>query len=254
MSETLGAVADYLLAMADDEIILSHRDSEWTGHAPILEEDIAFANIALDEMGHAAVWYAIHADLLGEEPEPYSDQLVFLRSVDDFRCSPLVELPNGDWAFSVLRQYLFDIAEKVRLAGLLSSGLDQLAQAAAKLGPEEAYHERHTRAWVLRLGQGTPESRQRMQAALEALWSFTPGLFEQDPSTRPALQADLVPDANWLRQRWEEEVTPTLDEAGLAIPRGLAPATAGRRRHTDHLAGLLAELQSVARADPMASW
>jgi ring-1,2-phenylacetyl-CoA epoxidase subunit PaaC len=254
LSEPLEALAEYVLAMADDELILSHRDSEWTGHAPILEEDIAFTNIALDEMGHAAVWYTIRAELLGAEPEAYSDRLVFQRSAEDYRCTPLVELPNGDWAFSMLRQYLFDIGEKVRLEGLLSSGHTPIAHAAAKLRPEEAYHERHTRAWVLRLGQGTPESRGRMQAALDGLWSFAPGLFALDPSAEPASQVGLVPDAGRLRQRWEDEVKMTLNEAGLTIPEGVAPVTDGRRKHTEHLAGLLTELQSVARADPIAAW
>lgn len=250
MSGPSHGLSEYVLAMADDELVLSHRDSEWTGHAPILEEDIAFTNIALDEMGHAAVWYAICAQLEGEEPDTFSDRMVFQRPPADFRCAPLVELPNGDWAFSMLRQYLFDIAEKVRLEGLLSSGYAPLAQAAAKLRPEEAYHERHTRSWVLRLGLGTPESNRRMQAALDGLWVFAAGLFEDDLGTDAGV---LVPQASRLRLRWEAEVTRSLREVGLTIPEGMTPVD-GRKQHTEHLAILLEELQSVARTDPMAVW
>jgi ring-1,2-phenylacetyl-CoA epoxidase subunit PaaC len=254
LNEVTTGLAAFVLAMADDELILSHRDSEWTGHAPILEEDIAFTNIALDEMGHAAVWYAICAAIEGAEADGYSDRMVFQRPPADFRCAPLVELPNGDWAFSMLRQYLFDMAEKVRLEGLLTSGHEPLAQAAAKLGPEEAYHQRHTQAWVIRLGQGTSESNRRMQAALDELWAHAMGLFEDDPSSAGAVQARLVPDLAGLRRQWEAEIARCLQEAGLTIPDVMKRPGVGRKLHTEHLGGLLEELQSVARADPTAVW
>lgn len=254
MSEATAGLAAFVLAMADDELILSHRDSEWTGHAPILEEDIAFTNIALDEMGHAAIWYAVCAGLEGAEAEAYSDRMVFQRPPADFRCAPLVELPKGDWAFSMLRQYLFDMAEKVRLEGLLSSQHSPLAQAAGKIRPEEAYHQRHTQAWVIRLGQGTPESNRRMQAALDILWGYAAGLFDLDPEMAGAVRARLVPDLGDLRRQWTGEVTRTLRAAGLTLPEEKMPPETGRKRHTEFLAGLLDELQSVARADPMAVW
>ena len=126
--------------LADDELILGQRDSEWTGHAPILEEDIAFSNIAQDELGHATIWYGLLSELTGEEP----NELVFFRDFDDFRNVTLVELPNGDWAFSMLRQYLFDAFEMVRLSQLLESLYRPVAEAAAKIRMEELYHYRHT--------------------------------------------------------------------------------------------------------------
>jgi ring-1,2-phenylacetyl-CoA epoxidase subunit PaaC len=254
LSEATGGLAAFVLAMADDELVLSHRDSEWTGHAPILEEDIAFTNIALDEMGHSAVWYAICAGIEGAEADAYSDRMVFQRPAADFRCAPLVELPNGDWAFSMLRQYLFDMAEKVRLEALVSSEYAPLAQAAAKLRPEEAYHQRHTQAWVIRLGHGTPESNRRMQVALEALWGYAVGLFEDDPGTAGAVEARLVPETGGLRRQWRAEVSHALHDAGLAVPEGAPLPNTGRKLHTEHLESLLNELQSVARADPTAVW
>ena len=254
MSNALQALAEYVLALADNELILAHRDSEWTGHAPILEEDIAFTNIALDEMGHASVWYSVHASLVGADPESYPDQLVFQRDVADFRCVPLVELPNGDWAFSMLRQYLFDVAEKARLESLLSSGYPSMAQAAAKIRTEEAYHVRHTRAWVIRLGHGTAESKRRMQLALDSLWPYALGLFEPLDAEAEAVEAGLAPASGELRQAWESETRTALDAAGLAAPNVSEPVMGNRRGHTDHLAPLLTELQSVARADPLAAW
>jgi ring-1,2-phenylacetyl-CoA epoxidase subunit PaaC len=157
--------AAYLLALADDELILGHRDSEWTGHAPILEEDIAFANIAQDEIGHASLWYGLVQRLGGAEP----DRLVFFRPPSEYRNAPLVELPKGDWAFSMLRQYLFDAAEAQRLPLLAASAHRPLAEAAAKIRTEEIYHLRHTQAWIERLAQGTAESHGRTQAALDLL-------------------------------------------------------------------------------------
>jgi ring-1,2-phenylacetyl-CoA epoxidase subunit PaaC len=151
-------------------------------------------------------------------------------------------------------QYLFDAAEKVRLESLVSSGYAPHAQAAAKLRPEEAYHERHTRAWVLRLGDGSSESNHRMQRALDGLWGYALTLFEDDPGARPALRAQVVTGGADLRCRWEDEVRATLDLARLVVPEEAGQPPVGRRQHTDHLVGLLEELQSVARSDPTAVW
>jgi ring-1,2-phenylacetyl-CoA epoxidase subunit PaaC len=155
-----------LLAMADDELVLAHRNSEWTGHAPILEEDIAFSNIAQDELGHAGLFYNIIQALTEEVP----DQLVFFREAAEFRNVQMVELPKGDWAFSMVRQYLFDAFEMVRATQLVNSSYRPLADVAAKIRQEELYHYRHTSNWVHRLGLGTEESHGRMQTALDQLW------------------------------------------------------------------------------------
>ena len=182
-------LAEYRLGLGDDEMILAHRNSEWAGHAPILEEDIAFANIALDEMGHAAAWYRLVAELREQSPESYPDELVFGRTTSEFRNMQVVELPNGDWAFSLLRQYLFDALETVRLERLAESEWAPLAETAAKIRPEELYHVRHTEAWVRRLGLGTQESNERMQQAMDELYPYALQFFENGESQPPGLRS-----------------------------------------------------------------
>jgi ring-1,2-phenylacetyl-CoA epoxidase subunit PaaC len=245
------ALANYLLALADDELILAHRNSEWSGHAPILEEDIAFSNIALDEMGHANLWYQRVQDLTGQAP----DELAFFRETAGFRCAQLVELPKGDWAFSMLRQFLFDAAEAVRLPALAASTWLPLAETAAKIRTEEIYHYRHTQAWVKRLGQGTDESRQRLQTALDTLWSYALQLFVP-LSDEAALAAEgLVPTSQQLQPAWEDHIRPILSEAGLIVPATTQPAATDRTRHSEHLPPLLAEMQEVARLEaPGIEW
>jgi len=248
------ALAARLLAMADDELILGHRDSEWCGHAPILEEDIAFANIALDEIGHGVVWYSLLADLCGEDRETYPNRLVYHRGVLDFRCATAVELPKGDWAFSMLRQYLFDAYEKVHLDWLVKSEYRPVAEAAAKIRMEEVYHLRHTRAWVLRLGLGTEESHRRMQTALDQLWPHAMQLFEPEQGEDLLLQACYFPASGELRKSWDAIVVPYLEGASLRLPESPSPATTSREQHTSHLSLLLDGLQEVARAYPDAGW
>jgi ring-1,2-phenylacetyl-CoA epoxidase subunit PaaC len=248
------ALAEYLLTFADDEMVLGHRDSEWTGHAPILEEDIAFANLALDEMGHASLWYRLHAELLGEDPESLPDRLVFHRPASGFLNAPLVELPRGDWAFSMLRQFLFDAAERAWLEGLARSRHAPLAAVARKIQTEERYHDRHTRAWVLRLGLGTQESRARMQRALDALWPYAVELFEARPGEALAASSDVAPESADVRALWLADVVQQLDKATLEPPSETSPTGYGRDRHTPHLAELVAEMQSVAQLEPEGSW
>ncbi len=251
--ELRAALSARLLAMADDELILGHRDSEWCGHAPILEEDIAFANIALDEIGHAIIWYNLLADMEGEEQEAYANYLVYHREVDAFRCAQIVEHPKDDWAFSMLRQYLFDLMEKLRLEALMASKYQPLAEAAAKIRPEEIYHLRHTSAWVRRLGLGTDESNHRMQAALDQLWPLSAQLFERFPYDELLIEAHIYPDMSSVQQEWGQQSCEFLSASGLTIPKD-AFDPAGRTQHTVHLPELLAELQSVARAYPDARW
>lgn len=245
------ALAHYLLALADDELILAHRNSEWTGHAPILEEDIAFANIALDEMGHAQLWYQRVEALTGQTP----DALAFFRAAPAFRCAQLVELPKGDWAFSMVRQYLFDAAETVRLPALAASAWPPLAETAAKIRTEEIYHYRHTAAWVRRLGLGTAESQRRMQAALDSLWPFALQLFVPLPEEGKLFASGLVPPAEAMQAEWEALVVPFMTSSGLGVPAGREPAATNRAIHSDHLPELLAEMQSVARLEaPGTEW
>ncbi len=248
------ALASWLLALADDELILGHRDSEWCGHAPILEEDIAFANIALDELGHATIWYKLLAEVVGEDSNVYPDRLVYRREPADFRNTQFVELPKGDWALTIVRQYLFDAAENVRLEQLTQSQYQPLAAAAAKIRKEEVYHLRHTRAWVRRLGLGTDESHRRMQAALDHLWPYALRLFEPIPGESLLVEARYVPAAKSLRAAWESQVIPYLADSGLAVPEDARAAAAHRDQHTDHLTALLDELREVVRQHPDAKW
>lgn len=246
-------LADYLLALGDDELILGHRVSEWCGHAPILEEDIAFANIALDEIGHARLWYQLVAELRGEAPERYPDQLAFFRPAVEFRALPLLQLPNGDWAFSLLRQYLFDAFEAQRLEGLLESKHAPLAEVAAKIRTEEIYHLRHSRAWIPRLGLGTGESHHRLQAALDELWPYAQGLGVSISGEDELVAAGLVPATGDLFAAWQDEVTEFLNNANLNIPAA-EPGYGDRSQPTKHLEPLLVDMQEVARFDAEAQW
>ena len=241
------ALAEYLIGLGDDELILAHRDSEWAGHAPILEEDIAFANIALDEMGHAAAWYRLAGELLNQSVETYPDELIFVRKPDEFRNIQMVELPNGDWAFSLMRQYLFDSLESVRLNVLAESKWEPLADTAAKIRPEELYHLRHTRSWVRRLGLGTEESNQRMQKALDELYPYALQSF-----TTP--EDEEIPESDMLQSAWDAEIRPVLAESNLEPPEDEDSPVQSRELHTSHLFELVEEMQVVARADIGAQW
>lgn len=244
------ALTQKLLALADDEFILGHRNSEWTGHAPILEEDIAFANIAQDEQGHARIWYGLYSVLTGDDP----DQLTFFRDADAYRNVQMVELPKGDWAFSMLRQYLFDAAELARLPYFLESKYRPLAEAAAKIRPEEIYHYRHTHSWVKRLGLGTEESNRRMQKALDTLWPLALQLFAPLPDETLLVTAAFVPPPDDVRSSWEDIVIPFLQESGLKIESLASRPQIQRDEHTPHLTDLLADMQEVARMYPEAHW
>jgi ring-1,2-phenylacetyl-CoA epoxidase subunit PaaC len=247
------ALTSYLIGLGDDELILGQRDSEWCGHAPILEEDIAFANLALDEIGHAAIWYGLAADLVGEEPTSYSDRLVYTRPPEEYRNVQLVELPKGDWAFSMLRQFLFDTAENTRLLAMKTSSMAAIQEAAEKIHREELYHLRHTRAWVERLSLGTEESHTRMQAALDALWPLSGQLFTTVKDESLLVKSGYMPRSTDLWAAWKNQVQPFLERCQLSLP-STDPIQIVRVEHTPHLKVLLAEMQSVARMEPEAGW
>lgn len=245
------AVTDLLYRLADDELIIGHRNSEWTGHGPILEEDIAFSSMAQDEIGHAQVYY----QLLHELGEADPDSLGFGRKARQYRCASLVSLPKGDWAFSVLRQFLYDTGEAVRLAALCEGTLKPLADLARKLRGEEKYHLMHGRQWILRLGQATAESSRRMQDALNELYPHALGIFEPTEADETLAQIGICPRERELRTQWESAVSPTLEAAGLKLPENPVPAHGGRvGRHPAALAELLEQMQSVFNIDPTAKW
>ncbi|MEM7538149.1 MAG: 1,2-phenylacetyl-CoA epoxidase subunit PaaC [Chloroflexota bacterium] len=238
-----------LTALADDELILAHRNSEWTGHAPILEEDIALANIAQDELGHATVLYGLVEELTGTSP----DQLAFFRDADAFRNVQLLELPKGDWAFTMLRQYLFDTYEHVLWNWVLETSYQPLVDVVTKFRGEELYHLRHSHIWVERLGLGTDESNQRMQSTLNMLWPYTAQLFTPMTADEILVIHDLFVDVEALREPWSDMVLPHIENSGLALPV-LPPNHAKRDEHTSYLTELLNDMQEVARWDPEAKW
>lgn len=244
------ALTARLTAMADDELILAHRDAEWTGHAPILEEDIALANLAQDELGHATVYFGLLETLTGID----GDRMAFFRDAADFRNVQLVELPKGDWAVTMLRQYLYDAYEYVLLEALQASDYTPLQDAAAKIRREELYHLRHGHIWVERLGLGTEESHRRMQTAVSHLWPYCNQLFTPMAADNVLVEAGYFVDVVALRPLWQAIVIPHLTASNLAIPESAVAVTAGRTAHTTHLTELLAEMQMVARADPQAEW
>jgi ring-1,2-phenylacetyl-CoA epoxidase subunit PaaC len=254
--EHIEALKEYLLSMGDDELILGHRNSEWSGHAPIIEEDIAFANIALDEIGHASVWYSLLAELVSEDPLTYPDQLVFFRNPEDFRNVQLVELPRGDWAFSMLRQYMFDVFEDKHLTALTSSHYSPLAEAAAKIRIEEIYHLRHTSAWIKRLGLGTEESNRRLQMALDQILPLAGQLFSPIEQEEMLVSEKYVPGRDRLEREWHSQVLLFLKECGLEVPDSvsIAESEITRNQHTPNLKVLITEMQSVARLDMQANW
>ncbi len=244
------ALKELLFRLADDEVIVGHRNTEWTGHGPILEADIAFSSMAQDELGHAQVYYT----LLHELGEADPDHLAFMREASDFRCAQLVELPRGDWAFSVARQFLYDAAESVRLAALAKSSYTPLAQAARKFAGEEKYHLLHGKTWIQQLGQATAESRARLQAALDEVYPYALGLFEITEIDEAIVAEGLQKPEAEIKEDWLAHITPILHEAGLTLPN-VAPNEGGRKgQHTEHLATLLNDMQLVFRTDPEAVW
>jgi ring-1,2-phenylacetyl-CoA epoxidase subunit PaaC len=249
---TREAVIDLLYRLADDDIIMGHRDSEWTGLAPILEEDIAFSSMAQDKMGHALMYYQmLHA--LGE-PDP--DTLAFGRRPRQFRCASLVSLPNSrDWAFCLMRQFLYDAAGTIRLAALSESTLVPLAQLARKLRSEKKYHLLHGRTWVIRLGQSTDDARARMQKALDGAYPHALGLFEPTEADEVLAQAGIAPHEEELCSQWASAVVPVLRDAGLTVPETVRPAYGGRSgQHPEALTELLSNMQLVYSIDPSAKW
>jgi ring-1,2-phenylacetyl-CoA epoxidase subunit PaaC len=243
----------YVLRLADSCLILGQRLGEWCGHAPILEEDIALANMALDLLGQARALLTHAARLDGQGHD--EDQLAFLRDERDFVNMTLVELPRGDFAFTVLRNLAVATWLKLVWHKLAGSSDAELAAIAGKAVKEARYHQQHAADWVVRLGDGTEESTRRMKAAVETLWPYTAELFDSDAVDEAAAQAGMGPAAVELRDQWQAEMGEVLNEAGLAIPEATPFVSDGKRgRHTEHMGRLLAEMQYLQRAYPGGVW
>ncbi|MHC4217972.1 MAG: 1,2-phenylacetyl-CoA epoxidase subunit PaaC [Planctomycetota bacterium] len=250
-----GPLVELLLALADDKLVLGHRNSDWTGLAPILEEDIAFSSLAQDEIAHAQAVYELAATLTGGS----ADELAFGRGPRDFRSAAIVELPdNFDWAFAISRQFLCDRFDRLRLQRLAKSSYKPLAALAARMAAEEQVHVDHADAWVQRLGSGTDESRERMQSALHRLVEVAMGLFETVEQQDALEAAGLYPPgATDLFEQWSQDLARVIKATGLtlAVDRP-GPGYAGGRRgkHSEHLAPLLDEMCEVYRLEPKAAW
>jgi ring-1,2-phenylacetyl-CoA epoxidase subunit PaaC len=248
-----GLHIEYLLRLADNPLILGQRLSEWCGHAPVLEEDLALANMALDLIGQARLLLT-HASAR-EGGGRDEDQLAFLRSEREFRNCTLVELPNGDFARTVLRNFLFDAYQLPLWEALRASSDAQLAAIAAKSIKETRYHLRHAADWVVRLGGGTEESHGRMQVGLDYLWPYTAELFTADTVEEAAAAAGLGVTGSSLQARWETTVLPVLEEAALPTPTRTPFLSQGKLGvHSEHMGHLLAEMQYMQRAYPGAQW
>ena len=245
---------DYLLRLGDNALVLSQRLCEWVGKGPALEEDMALANTALDLIGQARLWlaYAGEVEGLGRS----EDQLAYLRDAHQFRNLLIVERPNGDYADTLMRQYLFDSWHLLLLGQLTRSADERIAAIAEKAVKEVTYHLRRSADLVLRLGDGTAESHRRMQAALDELWMYTGEMFEVDGVDDVLAAQGVAGGVNALRGPWLEQVGRTLAAATLTMPAPEAWMQKGGKqgRHSEHMGYLLAEMQFLQRAYPGQQW
>ncbi len=251
------ALLQFTLRQADSPLVLAQRLSEWLGKGPVLEEDIALANVGLDLIGQARMWFAyageIEARIAGSGRD--EDAFAFRRDAGAFRNLLLVEQPNGDYAQTIVRQFLFDHAQWL-LLGVLGESTDaRVAEIATKSLKEVRYHVERSDDWVLRLGDGTEESHGRMQRALDALWMYAGEMFVADATDLALAAAGIAPDPRTLQPRWLAAVDAVLADATLMRPTGAYVQRGGREgRHSEHLGHLLSEMQFLQRAYPDARW
>jgi ring-1,2-phenylacetyl-CoA epoxidase subunit PaaC len=248
------ALVQFLLRMGDNTLILGHRVSEWCGHAPVLEEDIALANTALDLIGQTQFWLGLAGEVMGEGKS--ADDIAFLRDVWDFRNLLLVEMPNGDFGQTLMRQFLFDAWHSIQLGHLMNSSDERVAAIAAKASKEVAYHLERSADTVVGLGDGTEQSHARMQAALEYLWPYVGEMFQSDVVDAELVTAGIAPDPTSLREDYDALVTRVLSTATLTIPDSRFGHKGGRTgaMHTEHLGHVLTQMQWLQRAYPGSEW
>ena len=248
------ALFETLLRLGDNTLILGHRVGEWCGKAPVLEEDIALANIALDFIGQTQMWLGLAAEVEGAGRT--ADDLAMLRDVWDFRNVLLVEQPNGDFGQTIMRQYLFDQFHLLQLHGLMDSADERISGIAAKAVKEVTYHVERSAQTVVALGDGTEESNRRMQAALTLLWPYVGELFVADDIDREMAEAGLAPDPSTLRTGYDAQIAEVFSTGMLTPPADDFAHKGGKTgfRHTEHLGHLLAQMQWLQRAYPNAQW
>lgn len=243
----------YTLRRADDALILGHRLSEWCGHAPMLEEDMALSNIALDLIGQARELYSHAAKVEGKGND--EDSFAYLRDVREYRNLLLAEQPNGDFARTIVRQFFYSAFADPYWRAMMRSKDATLAAIAAKSEKESAYHLRHSSEWMMRLGDGTAESHARVQSAIDDLWAFTGEMFAADDSERGLIDAGIAVEPASIKPSWLKTITGVIAEATLTLPTSDWMQKGGRiGHHTEHLGHLLSELQSMQRSFPGATW
>jgi ring-1,2-phenylacetyl-CoA epoxidase subunit PaaC len=243
----------YLLRLGDTSLVLGQRLGEWVGHAPALEEDLGLANLALDLVGQARLLLTYAAEVEGRGRD--EDALAFLRDAPQFMNLSLAEQPNGDFAHTIVRQFLLDAWQVELYEGLVSSADTRLAAIAAKALKESRYHYRFSSGWLIRLGDGTEESRRRAQSALNALWRFTDELFSADEVDERVAAAGIAPRLQEAQPRWSAHIDKALGEATLQRPAGVRYPWHGKRGvHTEHLSQMLTEMQHLQRTYPGAQW
>jgi len=248
------AIKDLLYKMADDALIIGHRNSEWTGIGPMLEEDLAFSSMAQDKVGHASALYKILHEILGEK-DP--DVLAFQRGEKDFKCCQLVELPIGEYDFSLVRHFLFDHAELIRYEMLASSTFEPLAQLARKVKGEIKYHVMHADTFLKQLSQGTEESKARMQSSLNYAMPFALGIFEKSEYEDVLIEEGIFAGEEKLQEKWLEKITSIVTSSGLTMPEVAdSKIVYGGRKgyHSKFLEPLLDEMTEVTQIDPSAEW
>jgi ring-1,2-phenylacetyl-CoA epoxidase subunit PaaC len=249
----MSTLFNYVLKLGDDSLILGHRLSEWCGHGPILEEDIAMTNIALDLVGQATTLLGYAGELEGKGRD--ADALAFLRFDREYRNLLLVEQPNGDFGMTMMRQFLFDAYRLPLLERLQKSKDATLAGIAEKSLKETKYHLKHSSEWVIRLGDGTDESHRRIQESVDTLWRYTDELFLEDDADQELVASGIIPAMSEIREEWTGNVKRVFEEATLTIPTNNWKHSGGRKgMHSEHLGYILAELQYMQRAYPNMQW
>ncbi len=247
------ALKELLYKIADDLLILGHRNSEWTGFGPLLEEDIAFSSMAQDKIGQSNALYSI-LNTLGER-EP--DTIAFTRNANQFHNCQLVELPNGEYDFSLVRHFLYDTAEVIRFEMLSESSNQPVAELSRKIRAELRYHTLHANTWMKQLGSATEESISRLQKSLDYALPYALGMFEESPYEKEMIASGIFGGEQALKERWMKKVEEIINQTSLTLPdwKLIAPVMGGRTgNHTEHLQPLLEEMSEVFRIDPSAEW
>ncbi len=247
------ALFNYTLRLGDNALIMGHRISEWCSKGPLLEEDIALSNLALDYLGQATALLKYAGETEGKERS--EDDLAYKRAEREFVNNLMVELPNGDFAYSMAKIFLFSTFLKYYYEALSKSKDETLAALAAKSLKEIKYHVRHSADWLCRLGDGTEESHRRMQKALDDIWMYTGELFEMDEVDAFLIKEGIAVDINPIKEAWKKHVSQTFEKATLKLPADAYMQTGGRKGlHTEYLGFILAEMQYLQRAYPDAKW